>query len=141
MQPDGQAPHILVISDSEDILDLLQELLEEEGYRVTTTTATLPTPEAVVALRPDLVILDYIWGSDDSGWSLLQQLRNDSRTRALPIILCTGALHQLELVQDQLPVMHVTLLRKPFDIDDMVGTVSQLLGQDISNVPGPQPGE
>ena len=41
MSADGRQPHILVINDTQEILDLMQELLEDEGYRVTTSLALL----------------------------------------------------------------------------------------------------
>jgi DNA-binding response OmpR family regulator len=44
MSADGRQPHILIINDTQEILDLMQELLEDEGYRVTTSwrCSTLP---------------------------------------------------------------------------------------------------
>ena len=140
MHADGQPPHILAINDTPEILDLLHEVLEDEGYRVTTVATALPTPDEVAVLQPDLVILDYIWGNEDSGWSLLQRLRDTPDTQDLPIILCTGAARQLDPIRNQLPAMNVTLLLKPFDIDALVRTVAQLLGQDASGVPGAHPG-
>jgi CheY-like chemotaxis protein len=41
MSADGRQPHILVINDTQEILDLIQVLLEDEGYRVTTSLALL----------------------------------------------------------------------------------------------------
>jgi hypothetical protein len=32
MSADGRQPHILVLNDTQETLDLMQELLEEEGY-------------------------------------------------------------------------------------------------------------
>lgn len=136
MHTDGSQPHILAINDSQEILDLIRELLEEEGYRVTTRTAALPTPDEIAALQPDVVILDYIWETRDSGWRLLLLLRDDPRTSDLPLILCTGAIQQLEPVRDELPAMNVTLVLKPFDIEDLVHTVAEALGHGASGVPG-----
>jgi len=37
MNADGRQPHVLIINDTQEILDLMRELLEDEGYRVTTS--------------------------------------------------------------------------------------------------------
>ncbi len=39
MTAEGRQPHILVVNDTQEILDLIQALLEEDGYRVTTSLA------------------------------------------------------------------------------------------------------
>ena len=41
MTAPGRQPHILVIDDTQEILDLMAELLEDEGYRVTCSLALL----------------------------------------------------------------------------------------------------
>jgi CheY-like chemotaxis protein len=39
--PEPRQPHVLLIDDTQEILDLMAELLEEEGYRVTCSQALL----------------------------------------------------------------------------------------------------
>ena len=134
MNPDGRQPHIVAFDDDQEILQLLRELLEGEVYRVTTLAAQAPDPDGLNALQPDLLVLDYIWGNQETGWELLEQLRSDAGTRYTPIILLTGAMRQLDPVRDRLPAMQVTLVPKPFDIDELLHTVSRLLGQDPSSV-------
>lgn len=133
-------PHILAVNDVEDVVSLLREILEEGGYRVTTMSEALPTPDEVATLAPDLAIVDYIWGSADAGWSLLEQMREEPRTRYLPIILLTGAMRQLEPVRDQLAAMNVTVVLTPFDIDELVRTVAEMLGQNPPSAPEQQGG-
>ncbi len=89
--------HIVVINDELAMLSLYRDLLEEEGYRV--STLTYPTAELndLRLLAPDLVILDMMFGGEDRGWTFLQQLRLDRRTATLPVIVCTAA---VRLVRD-----------------------------------------
>ena len=120
-------PHVLVINDEGDNLFLFRELLEEEGYRV--STLTYPTSDVgdLVILGPDLLVLDMVFGGEDRGWQFLQQLRLDRRTAALPILVCTAAVRLVRDVQEYLERMGVGVVLKPFDIDPFLDEVRRRL--------------
>ena len=40
-------------------------------------------------LHPDLIILDYIFGTEKTGWQMLQKLKMTRQTATIPIIICT----------------------------------------------------
>ena len=63
MTADGRQPHILVINDTQEILDLMQELLEDEGYRVTTSVALLDITK-IKTLAPDIIVQDLLFEGD-----------------------------------------------------------------------------
>jgi CheY-like chemotaxis protein len=60
MTADGRQPHVLVINDTQEILSLMAELLEEEGYRVTTWLALLDI-DKVKVLAPDIIVQDLLF--------------------------------------------------------------------------------
>lgn len=120
-------PHILVINHSPEVLDLLRELLEEEHFEVTTQSHR--DLDKIAAMKPDLVTLDYPWSTDDSKWTLLQLLKMDRRTVQIPIVLCTGAVREVEALQSHLERMDVAVVLKPFDIDQLVRVIHETLDQ------------
>ena len=129
MTKQGQRRHILVINDTPAVLDLFRDLLEGEGYRVSTDTFTVVVETKlaeVKELKPDLIILDYIVGSEGLGWQLLQLLRMDRATAAIPVIICTAAVRQIEELQGHLRAMGVTVVLKPFDIDQMTAEIDRV---------------
>lgn len=130
MNPDGQQPHILCVNHSPEILSLLRDLLEEEGFRVTTQTHTDKDLDRIAGLDPDLITLDYMWSTVDDDWSLLQLLKLDRRTRMIPIILCTGAIREVEALAEYLQTMDVSVVFKPFDINRLVAAVHEALGHE-----------
>jgi DNA-binding response OmpR family regulator len=136
---DGRS-HIFVINDTPAILDLFRELLEDEGFRVTTDTFNPVNLDrelaAIRQARPDLVILDYMIGAEGVGWQLLQLLRMDRQTSGIPVIVCTGAVRQVEELQPHLAEMGVTVVLKPFDIDILLGEVRKALSEE-QGVAGP----
>ena len=81
--PSSSRQHNLAINNEAAVLAVFRELLEDEGYRVSTQRYAEKDLAEIVTLAPNLIILDYMWASDDVGWSLLQMLRMDPRTSAL----------------------------------------------------------
>jgi DNA-binding response OmpR family regulator len=122
-------PHVLVINDERDILALFRELLEEEGYRVSTLTYPVAELGDIQILAPDLLILDMLFGGEDRGWQFLQQLRLTRATAGLPVIVCTAATRLVRDVQDYLSGMGIGVVLKPFDIDPFLAEVRRRLAQ------------
>lgn len=120
---DSTRPHILAINNSDDVLKLFRDLLEEEGYRVSTHAYVDKDLDALCELRPDLIILDYMWAAEDSGWALLQMIKMNPKTSAIPMILCTGAVKQVRDLEGHLANMSVRVVLKPFDIDQLLQAI------------------
>jgi CheY-like chemotaxis protein len=86
-----KGPRILVVDDEVGQRALFRSVLEDGGYRVDLAT---DGAAAVAMLRDDaaydLVTLDY-WMDRMNGLRVLQQIRSTPATRALPVIMVTGA--------------------------------------------------
>jgi two-component system, OmpR family, phosphate regulon response regulator PhoB len=128
--PDGHRPRIIAINNDPAVLALFRDLLEEAGYQVSTQTYVDRDVSQIKALKPDLIILDYMWANEDASWSLLQMLRMDPATEAIPIVLCTGAVHEVKALEEHLVTMGVTVVLKPFNIDQLVDAIRERLGAD-----------
>lgn len=124
--------HILVVNDTQEILDLFRDILEEEGYRVSLYSYAINDMAEIKRIAPDLIILDFIIGGEDTGWQLLQKLRMDRQTMAMPVIVCTAAIRLVQELEGRLRAKNVAVILKPFDIDDLVTQVTISL-VDLSN--------
>jgi DNA-binding response OmpR family regulator len=91
MNPPGPAnpEHILVVEDSPVQASLVCSLLEEQGYRATSTTTIGDAREQIRTEPPDLLLLDRGL-PDGDGSALCQELKADPSTREIPIILVTA---------------------------------------------------
>lgn len=127
MNLDGQQPHILAVNDAPEILALLREIFEEEAFRVSTRFNGDINLDEITQLAPDLIILDY---SSEAESNLLHHLTVDSPLGHVPIVLCTGARRQVEVVKPELDALRVAVIYKPFDIDVIVRVVRDALGLD-----------
>ncbi len=105
-----------------DILDLVKEVLKDEGYEVSATVG----PETVQAARerhPDLILLDYQMPGMD-GISVAQALRGGADTREIPIVAMTAAGRAAYVCHE----MDASgRLGKPFDIDHLLDVVDRLV--------------
>lgn len=70
MPDEGARAHVFVLNDTPAILELFRELLEDEGYRVTTDAFNVVAADQklaeIRAARPDVVILDCLIGGSRS---------------------------------------------------------------------------
>jgi len=127
---DGHRRHILAINNDAAVLALFRDLLEEAGYQVSTQTYVDRDLTQIKVIKPALIVLDYMWANEDASWSLLQMLRMDPATAAIPIVLCTGAVHEVKALEDHLVTMGVTVVLKPLNIDQLVDAIGERLGAD-----------
>jgi DNA-binding response OmpR family regulator len=119
-------PHVVVINDDDDLLTIFRELLEGEGYRVSTLTYPTANLSDLMVLAPDLVVLDMVFGGEDVGWNYLQRLRLDRGSAAVPVIVCTAAVRLVRDAHEYLTGLGITVVLKPFDIDPFLAEVARL---------------
>jgi CheY-like chemotaxis protein len=80
---------ILLVEDDGDLLEVLQYVLEDEGYEVSTSTDG-PDAIALATATPfDLVILDISLATMN-GVEVARALRADTRTAGIAIAIHTG---------------------------------------------------
>jgi len=80
---------ILIVDDSETIVNFLRMVLESEEYQVDTATGGTEGLAKAHQALPDLIITDSIMPGMD-GFALLHALRADPATEAVPVIMLTS---------------------------------------------------
>ncbi len=112
---------ILLAEDDQDLRDVMQELLETDGYDV------IPARTGRQALEylsvdsqspPDLVILDLMMPLV-TGWQVLRTIQHDPNLARLPVIVLTATL------QDR-PTGVAAFLRKPLQVEVLLKTLHSL---------------
>ncbi|NLE28257.1 MAG: response regulator transcription factor [Phycisphaerae bacterium] len=116
---------ILVVDDEEDILELVKYNLAREGYQVHLAATGEEGISSVRSQLPDLVILDLMLPGID-GLEVCRQLRNDSRTSHLPIIMLTAKGDEADMVTG-LELGADDYIAKPFSPRVLVARVKTVL--------------
>lgn len=106
---------ILVVDDDPAICDVVQTLLESEGYSVRTAV----NGSNVVRLEedlPDLLLLD-MWMSDMDGCEVARILKHKPQTKHIPIIMISAS---QDLADTAESVGVDDYLEKPFDLNLLI---------------------
>lgn len=119
--------HILVINDTQEILDLFRMILEDEGYHVTALGFAVEDLRKIIDIAPDLVVLDLVFDREYVGWQTLQKMKMHRDTEKIPVLICTAEIRKAQEIQGYLAEKGVGLLLKPFDIDELIAQVTRLL--------------
>jgi PAS domain S-box-containing protein len=85
----NEHPKVLIIDDDRTAAELIQVILESEGYTVIKTTNGREGVRLAASEAPDLIILDLIM-PEMSGFNVAYQLKQNAHTRNTPIIILTS---------------------------------------------------
>jgi two-component system chemotaxis response regulator CheY len=123
--------HVGLLEDDISIQEMLLLVLQDEGYTVTNYPDAEGCSEALkragedgVPVPVDLMIVDWRLNGFMTGTEVIQQIRNNPHLTTLPIILTTAA-----TFNDTTALQHlqVSLLQKPFAVDDMITLINNLM--------------
>ena len=117
--------NIMVVDDEPDIRNLVQEILEDEGFEVAVAEDAVRARKLIGTFQPDLILLDIML-PEASGLDLCQMLKNDPRYARIPIVIIS-AKTQLEDVDRGLQAGAVSYLLKPVAKEELVTTVKSAI--------------
>lgn len=126
MAIDEKRYHIVIADDSLEYLSFMQSLLSGEGYSVTVLSSADTVIQAIDGLQPDLVIAD-VRMPGLAPFAVIEHLRSKAATSSVPIMICTGAVNELQDYSDFLQDRKVDILLKPFDVETLLEKISGIL--------------
>ncbi len=118
---------VLVINDTQEILEMFRMLLEDEGYEVILSSFPMQKIQEIEQINPQLIILDFIFGERKLGWQMLQLLKMQRATAKIPIIICTAAESAVRDQEGYLVSQGIQIVYKPFDIDVLLLAIKRAL--------------
>lgn len=118
---------IMVINDTQQVMELLREILVEEGYEVVLYAFGNDDLGEVERVAPDMIIIDYMFGEEKFGWQMVQKLKLRRTTALIPIIVCTAATKSVREIEGHLLSQGIGLVHKPFNIDALLSEVRRML--------------
>ncbi len=118
------AAKILVVDDEADIRTLVDEILSDEGYRVTTACDAAEARTKIGTASPDLVLLD-IWMPDTDGITLLKEWSGEANP-GCPIVMMSGH-GTVETAVEATRLGAADFIEKPVSIAKLLLTVEKAL--------------
>ncbi len=116
---------ILVVDDNPQNLELIQAYLEDLSVETQTAMDGAEALESVHADHPDLILLDIMMPKI-SGFEVCKQLKSDSDTRDIPIIMIT-ALNEISDIERAVECGTDDFLTKPVNKLELLTRVKSLL--------------
>ena len=130
-RPDAQK--ILTVDDEQDIIELLSYNLSREGFEVTTAMDGEEALKKIRAKSFDLVILDLMMPGIQ-GMELCRILRNDPKTKYLPIIMLTAKTEEVDRILG-LEMGADDYITKPFSPRELIARIKAVLRRSARALP------
>jgi CheY-like chemotaxis protein len=125
-RPDDVA-QTLVIDDDPSIVRFLEIYLGGQGFQIHSALTGEEGIELAHRLVPDIVLLDYVM-PDLDGMEVLRRLKQDERTRAVPVVVLTARSEVIEKVKS-LDLGVDDYVTKPFDIRELKARLVSILSR------------
>ncbi len=116
---------VLIVDDEEAIRNVLTFTLARRGHRIEEAADCESARYSIASRMPDLVILDWML-PDASGLELLRELRLNSRTKELPILMLTARCKD----EDKISALRSgadDYIMKPFSREELLLRVEAIL--------------
>jgi two-component system, OmpR family, alkaline phosphatase synthesis response regulator PhoP len=121
----SDSPTILVVDDEEDLLDLLEYNLEQEGFQTLLARDGVEALDMARTHEPDLIVLDIMMPKMD-GIEACRRIRKDAHLRTIPIMMLTARTEE----EDQVAGLDVgadIYLSKPISVSVILSQAKALL--------------
>ena len=114
--------HVLVVDDEKDIVEFLTQLLEDNGYEVTSAGDGLAAMNLVQERKPDLILLD-LQMPEETGTGLYRKLQHKKEFKDIPVIIISGLAGNYLAVSKSVPVID-----KPPKEENVLEEIRKALG-------------
>lgn len=116
---------IHVLEDDGDIRYIIEYLLKDEGYELQLSSSLSELKSKLRDSVPDLFIIDVML-PDGNGIEICDDLKNDIFTRHIPVIVMSANPRSKQMSSQACADDYIS---KPFDLDDVVRRINNLLGE------------
>jgi CheY-like chemotaxis protein len=118
---------ILIVDDDPTIVQMLADVLTEEGYEIASATQSLRAFDRAKEAQPDLILMDIMMPYLD-GMDQIKLFSLDDDLKDIPIIVITAKAHALDGIEDLRALRIVDYLYKPFEISVLLEKIQNAIG-------------
>ncbi len=119
--------HLLLVDDDPNLVLLVKDYLEHNGYNVSTAENGKVALEVLNKEIPDMIICDVMMPEMD-GYALIEKVRGDARTSWIPVMFLSAKGQSQDRVKG-LNIGADVYMVKPFEPEELVAQVASSLQQ------------
>jgi two-component system, OmpR family, response regulator VicR len=117
---------IIYIEDDPDMIDLVSLILSRRGYSVQGADGGVKGLDLVLSELPDLVLLDLMM-PDLDGWDVYQQMKAQTKTRNIPVIVITAKAQAIDRVLGLRIAKVDDYICKPFSPNELIASIERII--------------
>lgn len=117
---------ILIVDDDFDLVSLVSDVLEKDGYQVEKAFEAAMGMKKARENRPDLIILDFHMPGSN-GAHLFENLRRNASSALTPVIFMSGQASPDEIFSETCDSEGCRFLPKPVHLDDLRTAIHEML--------------
>ncbi|MDO8885393.1 response regulator [Candidatus Oleimmundimicrobium sp.] len=120
----GASKKVLIVDDDKDLVGLVQEILNNQGYN---TVVAYDGLEGIIAAKkeqPDLILLD-IKMPQLNGYEVVQKLKKAKETSKIPIVVMTA--YEFDKTKTEILSLIEQQISKPFSVDMIYSKIKEVL--------------
>jgi DNA-binding response OmpR family regulator len=129
-KPQAKIPHLLIVDDEADIVDLIRRYFSTQGFEVSAASDGAALRQAVEQREVDVILLDLGLPGED-GFTLTRQLREHWKGA---LIIVTGRGDSIDRVVG-LELGADDYVTKPFDLRELLARVRSVLRRAVEAQP------
>jgi DNA-binding response OmpR family regulator len=120
------AKKILLIDDDVKILKLVEIRLKAYGFEVVSAASGTQGLEKAKSEGPDVILLDIMM-PDMDGYEVMEKLKKDEDTKAIPVIMLTAKREIDDIVKSMSGYGAVGYISKPFSAPELLKKINNAL--------------
>lgn len=120
-----RAPRVLFIDDDENLLDIIREVLEANGFEVQTARHGFLAGYLVAQFQPQAIVLDLMMPGLD-GFEVMSLMRKRPEARAVPVVACTS-MRGPDAEARAREAGFVAYIKKPLDFRALVSLLREVI--------------
>ena len=125
---------IFIVEDDPSIQEIEKMALKNSNYMVQVFDHASALYKKLGEITPDLILLDIML-PDEDGYTIIRKLRENSKTRRIPVIVITAKTTEMDMVKG-LDDGADDYIRKPFSVMELLSRVRALLRRSREELPG-----
>ena len=122
MKENTQPSKVLIVDDVQLNLDLMKDILSEQGYMIATAKNGKSAIAKAKAHKFDLILLDIVL-PDIDGFEVCQHLKSNPQTQDIPIIFLTAKREKDSIIKG-FQLGAVDYIQKPFSKEELLARVN-----------------
>lgn len=124
-----RVPHILVVDDDPDFVEVTSMILDKEGYKLSTAYNGKEAWAQMSQKKPDMVLLDVMMSTTLEGVDLARRMAGDAKLKDVPIIMISSidSTYHAGKLPDNIHIPIDAWLSKPVNPELLLRTVRRFL--------------